>query len=90
MGNAKRKCHHCRADFQDIQTLFEDASFVLCNRFLHLQHGEENEALRTHLSEEHGKTRETVLLDAPYFDVMQQFPEDIMHVILEGALLRTL
>ena len=38
-----------------------------------------------HQQEEH-----TVLLDAPYFNVTEQLPQDLMHVILEGSLSRTL
>ena len=30
------------------------------------------------------------LLDAPYFDITNQLPQDIMHAILEDALSRTL
>ena len=46
--------------------------------------------IHTHFSKEYGITKRSVLLDAPYFDVTDQLPQDIMHVILEGALSRTL
>ena len=48
---------------------------------------EENPELREHYSKEYGVVKRSIL-DAPYFDVTQQLPQDIMHIILEGALSR--
>lgn len=47
---------------------------------------EANGGLHTHLSKEYAVTKRSVLLDAPYFSVTEHLPQDIMHVILEGAL----
>jgi len=93
VGNANRRCRHCTARFEDIQTKHDEDEFVLHNLSLHdkrLQQLDENPELYSHYSKKYGVTRKTVLLDAPYFDVTQQFPEDIMHVILKGALSRAL
>lgn len=43
-----------------------------------------------HFSKEYGVVKRTVLLDASYFDVTRQLPQDSMQVMLEGALLRAL
>lgn len=39
---------------------------------------------RSHYSKVYGINRLTVLLKLPDFDVAQQLPQDIMHVLLEG------
>lgn len=59
-------------------------------RSYHLQQLQDNPALYQHFSKEYGVVRKTVLLDAANFNVTRQLPEDIMHVILEGALSRSL
>ena len=93
VGGAKRKCRDCMADFDEIQTKFREEDFQLPDKEMydyHLQQLEENPELYTHFSKEYGITKRSVLLDAPYFDVTDQLLQDIMHVILEGALSRTL
>ena len=93
VGGAKRKCRHCMTDFGEMQSNFEEDNFLLRTKELHnyhLQQLEENEALNKHFSKEYGITKRSILLDAPYFNVTEQLPQDIMHVILEGALSRTL
>lgn len=56
----------------------------------HLNNIEQNEDLHQHFSKEYGINKRSILLDAPYFDVTEQLPQDLMHVILEGSLSRTL
>lgn len=56
----------------------------------HLQQIEDNEGLNAHFSKEYGVTGRSILLDAPHCDVTKQIPQDVMHVILEGSLSRTL
>lgn len=56
----------------------------------HLINIEQNEDLHQHFSKEYGINKRSILLDAPYFDVTEQLPQDLMHVILEGSLSRTL
>lgn len=41
-------------------------------------------------SKEYGVTNRSILLDALYCDVTEQIPQDVMHVILDGSLSRTL
>ncbi len=93
VGGAKRKCRHCMADFEAMQSLFTEEEFDLRNKDLHdyhLEQMEEDPSLAEHYSKEYGVVKRSILLEAPYFDVTQQLPQDIMHVILEGALSRSL
>ena len=41
---------------------------------------------REHYSKVYGINRTSSLCDVPYFDVTQQLPQDIMHVLLEGII----
>ena len=82
-------------DFEAMQwpCMFTEDEFDLRNKELHEYHLnqlKEHASLREHYSKEYGVIKRSVLLDAPYFDVTRQLPQDIMHVILEGALSRTL
>lgn len=93
VGGARRKCRHCMADFDHMQTKFVEEDFMLRSKELHeyhLQQLEENEGLRNHFSKEYGVNKKTILLNAPYFDVTEQLPQDVMHIVLEGGLQRTL
>ena len=84
VGGAKRKCRHCMADFDDIQSKFRETDFELRDKDMHdyhLQQMEENPELHTHFSKEYGVTKRSVLLDAPYFDVTEQLPQDLMHIV---------
>ena len=93
VGGAKRKCRNCMGGFEDIQSKFDENDFQLRDDELHDYHLgqlEANEGLHTHLSKEYGVNKRSVLLEAPYFSVTDHLPRDIMHVILEGALSRTL
>ena len=40
---------------------------------------------RSHYSKVYGINRSTVLMELPDFNVVQQLPQDIMHVLLEGV-----
>lgn len=80
-------------DFEEMQTKFEEDDFLLRCKDLHeyhLKNMEENEGLYKHFSKEYGINKRSILLDAPYIDVTEQMPQDLMHVILEGSLSRTL
>ena len=93
VGGAKRKCRHCMADFDEMQEKFREEDFELRDKDMHdyhLQQMEENPELHTHFSKEYGVNKRSVLLDAPFFDVTAQLPQDLMHIILEGALSRAL
>ena len=39
---------------------------------------------RCHYSKVYGINKSSVLLELPDFDITQQLPQDIMHVLLEG------
>lgn len=43
-----------------------------------------SESEKKHFSKVYGINRSTILLELPYFDVTQQLPQDLMHVLLEG------
>jgi len=93
VGGARRKCRHCMADFEAIQAMFTEEEFRLRDEELHvyqLNQLQENPFLKQHYSKEYGVVTRSALMDAPYFDVTRQLPMDIMHIILEGALSRTL
>ena len=93
VGGAKRKCRHCMAHFEEIQSKFREEDFQLRNKDMHdyhLNQLDKNPELHNHFSKEYGVTKRSVPLDAPHFDVTDQLPQDVMHIILEGALSRTL
>ena len=93
VGGVKRKCRHCKADFQLMQTTFTEESFQPRSKELHeyhLQQMHDNPGLHDHYSKEYGVVKRSVLLKAPYFNITKKLPQDIMHVILEGALSRAL
>lgn len=50
----------------------------------------ESPEFSTHFSMQYGVNRPSVLNEMPFFDLCQCLPPDIMHVILEGVLLRNL
>ena len=80
-------------DFDEMQLNFVEEDFMLRSKELHDYHPnniEQNEDLHQHFSKEYGINKRGILLDAPYFDVTEQLPQDLMHVILEGSLSRTL
>lgn len=63
MGEAKRKCHHCMAGFDEINKKFKEG-FELRDKDMHdyhLQQLEENPELHTHFSKEYGVNKRSVL-----------------------------
>ena len=78
--------------FEEMQCKLE-VDFVLRTKELHeyhLQQLEDNEGLYENFSKEYGVTNRSILLDALYSDVSEQISQDVMHVILDGSLSRTL
>ena len=49
-----------------------------------------NFTLKEHLKTTYGVNRRSILTDVPNFDVCQQIPPDIMHILLEGESLKIL
>lgn len=43
-----------------------------------------SEVERAHYSKVYGINRPSILLELGYFDITQQLPQDLMHVLLEG------
>lgn len=90
VGGAKRKCRHCMATFETMQNHFLEEDFQLRDLPTHLKQLQKLENapcsyLRTFFSKNYGVNRRSELLNAPFFDVCQQLPQDIMHVFLEGV-----
>lgn len=91
VGGAFRKCRVCMATFDTMQECFTEEEFTLRTKEEHASHLEliENAPssfLKEYYSKKCGVTSRSKLLEAPFFDVTQQLPMDIMHVFLEGIL----
>ena len=88
VGGVKRRCRHCMADFNAIQSLFTEEQFHLRNEELHeyhLRQMQEKPSLHQHYSKEYGIVARSVLMDAPYFNVTRQMPLDIYHACYLGG-----
>jgi len=86
VGGAKRKCCYCMTDFDEMQMKIVEEDFLLRSKELHdyhLNNIEQDEDLYQNFSKEYGTNKRSILLDSPYFDVTEQLPQDVMHVILE-------
>ena len=91
VGGARKKCRHCDATYETMQECFSEEDFTLrCKQ----DHEEQlkrlekapNKFLREYYSKLFGINERSHLEEAPFFDVCEQFPQDIMHVFLEGVL----
>ena len=87
----EKKCRHCDATYETMQECFSEEEFILrCKQ----DHEEQlkrlekapNKFLREYYSKLSGINERSHLEEAPFFDVCEQFPQDIMHVFLEGVL----
>ena len=57
VGGAKRKCRHCMADFEQMQTIFTEEGFDFRHEEIHsyhLQQLQDNPALYQHFPKEYG------------------------------------
>jgi len=91
VGGAFRKCCFCNATFERMQELFIEEDFNLRTKEDHAIHVKLIENAPTNLLKEFyskkcGVTFRSKLMEAPFFDVTQQLPMDIIHVFLEGVL----
>ena len=91
VAGARRKCRHCMATYETMQECFTEEEFTLRCKQDHeeqLQRLEKapSKFLREYYSKIFGINERSHLQDAPFFDVCEQFPQDIMHVFLEGIL----
>ncbi|KAK7886077.1 hypothetical protein WMY93_025698 [Mugilogobius chulae] len=89
VGFAYSKCRHCECSFEDMQSQFNEDAFI--KRTLEKHIGQCNEIektqtdlVRNSLKTTYGINRRSMLVEFPLFDLIQQTPQDIMHVILEG------
>lgn len=89
VGGAKRKCRHCMTSWEKMQEHFTEEEFVLRNSDRHEEQvstieNAGSEYLRKYFSKEYGINKRAKILEAPYFNVTKQLPQDIMHIFLEG------
>lgn len=90
VGFAYSKCRHCECTFEDMQTNFDENDFVHRTQARHIRQCLEidkasTDNLKAHLKTTYGINRRSVLVDFPAFDLINQTPQDIMHVIFEGV-----
>ena len=75
--------------FEDMQSQFNEDTYTKRALEKHVRQCDEIEMattdlLRNSLRTTYGINRRSNLVEFPYFDIIQQTPQDIMHVILEG------
>lgn len=90
VGFAYSKCRHCECNFEDMQKQFNEDLFVertMASRNRQCSDIEKasTDFLREHLKSTFGINRRSKLTEFPHFDIINQMPQDIMHVILEGV-----
>ena len=91
VGGARKKCRHCDATYETMQEHFSEEEFTMRCKNDHeeqLKRLEKapNKFLREYYSKLFGINQRSHLDEAPLFDVCEQFPQDIMHVFLEGII----
>ncbi|CAG5851037.1 unnamed protein product [Menidia menidia] len=89
VGFAYSKCRQCECSFEDMQMYFDEDNFELRTLERHVrQCGDiekaNTEYLRNSLKTTFGINRRSKLVEFPAFNLIQQTPQDMMHVILEG------
>ena len=89
VGFAFSKCRHCECSFEDMQSQFNEDTYTKRTLEKHVRQCDEIEMattdlLRNSLRTTYGINRRSKLVEFPSFDIVQQTPQDIMHVILEG------
>lgn len=90
VGFAYSKCRHCECSFEDMQSHFNEDAFTKRTLKRHIMQTHEiekanTELLRNNLRTTYGINQRSKLVEFPVFDIIQQTPQDIMHVILEGT-----
>ena len=89
VGFALCKCRHCDCTAEDMQTNFDEKYFNKRTVEGHLRQCSDIEKastdlVRNHLKTTYGINRRSSLVDFPGFNLIEQTPQDIMHIILEG------
>lgn len=94
VGGAFRKCRFCHADYDAMQNGFYEEDFDPLTLEQHLQQcsviNNAPQALKDHYKTAYGINRKSILCEFPYFDIFEQTPPDVMHVLLEGVIPLTL
>ncbi|KAL3967359.1 claudin [Sarotherodon galilaeus] len=90
VGFAYSKCRHCECTFDEMQENFNEHSFTRRTLDGHIRQCIEieratTEFLKSSLKTTFGINRQSKLVDFPGFNLIEQMPQDIMHVILEGV-----
>lgn len=90
VGFAYSKCRHCECTFDEMQENFDEKSFTERTLNRHIRQCLEMERastdfLKSALRTTYEINRRSKLVDFPAFDLIQQTPQDIMHIILEGV-----
>jgi hypothetical protein len=90
VGFADKKCRHCMATNNQIQSKFFEEEFTMRTLSAHLTHCTYLERPgitadeKSHYSKVYGINRRSTLCNLSTFDVTQQLPQDIMHLLFEG------
>lgn len=91
VGGSRRKCRHCFTNWEQMQEHFTEEEFVLRSS----DHHEEqvsiienagSDYLKKYFSKEFGINDRAKIMEAPYFNVTKQLPQDVMHIFLEGII----
>ncbi|KAL4009325.1 hypothetical protein ACER0C_003177 [Sarotherodon galilaeus] len=90
VGFAYSKCRHCDCHFEDMQEKFNEDLFVKRTMASHNRQCNDIEKastdfLKDNLKITYGINRRSKLTESPHVDIINQTPQDIMHVILEGV-----
>lgn len=90
VGFAYSKCRQCECTFEDMQRHYDENMFVRRTLEKHVRQCFEidkasTDILKASLKTTYGINRRSRLVDFPAFDLIKQTPQDIMHVIFEGA-----
>lgn len=90
VGFAYSKCRHCECHFEDMQEKFNEDFFVKRTMASHNRQCNDIEKastdfLKDKLKITYGINRRSKLTESPHVDIINQTPQDIMHVILEGV-----
>lgn len=89
VGFAHSKCRQCECSFEDMQIYFDEDNFEERTFERHVRQCSEiekanTEYLRSSLKTTYGINRRSKLINFPAFNLIQQTPQDMMHVIFEG------
>lgn len=86
---AMKCCRHCEANQNDIQNIVHEEDCVLRTEARlegQYERMENNPALAKHYSVNYGLDRRSILSKFPGFKITEQLPQDLMHILLEGAI----